>query len=1477
MSQAPDIPRLQQAFRQLIAAEPLLRTGFTNEADGIFARVKDKTDFELGLWHGKVEQHLAALLRPFDLSSPPLLRAALVEDEGKYTLLLNMHHIIGDGISTELLLRRLDAFYQGKETGPQEGPALSYLDYAWMLAEKKDSGEKDTSYWQQHLSPLPQPLELTGDFSRPKSPDYRGGTAILKLDPQLSAACDSYCKSHDISPYMLFLSAFGLLMSKLSGCEELIVGVPAAGRILPETREICGPFINTLPLRLAPGGQQDTGSWLRSVKDEVTSLLDHEDAGLEEIATALGLPHSTGQSPLYRVMFTQRPLDADSFSLAGSRLSYQPINTNSSKLDLVGELYRSGDSYCVSLEYATQLFLPETAEYYCRCLHELLRSLVNAKDDTKLSIINALDPSDRIRLLEIPEHTVSPFFNLPIPGQFAQQLALDPEAVAAISHGKSYTRAELDGRACQIANMLTGDGAVKGEVIGLALSRNIDIIAAPLGVWKAGCAYAPLLAHYPSQRLNYMIETAGIKRILCDRQTQKQLPSDLACRLIPIYQEADTSFAPLQLNEDDLAEVLFTSGSTGRPKGVMLRWRSLANMAEGIRDILSHSDGPILCTTNVVFDMFNGEVTVPLTMGKPIIMADEEEMMLPWKLAELIEKHGVRITQSTPSRVQMWLSNQAFCQAAASLELMIYGGEVLSSSLLAKAQKAAPKARQVNMYGPTEGTIYNTTRPVSFDKHVNIGWPMRNNRVYILDSAGKRVLPTASGELYLAGECVSAGYISRPELTQDAFVPDPFFPGEKMYRTGDIARLRLDGSYDFLGRRDAQVKLNGQRVELDEINGAFVSCGCAVAAATVPKINPDGSMELYTYYIPAPDCGKDDIRSRLAKVLPAYMIPSKMISRSDLPSTPTGKIDLRRLKEEACVNRITEDAPALGITAKSVHIPAAETEDRLGAGEAYPQTAEANLPWENRDTAALRLKVAGQTPRNSDIAKTLHTIWQKVLNRQDIDENTSFFELGGTSLAALSLLSNYNNQGWNISLAQFYENPTLAAQLRLLESGSPIPCQEETLIPEGEKDIPVLSSSAEKMAEIKICGNDPISARPAGKPDSPSCQRIAIKKTPYRVPKLSVRSKNTAATVLLTGASGFFGAHLLAALNERGTQRFICLQRDGNKQRLADTLTWYFGGSYSQLLMEKISVLKADLSLPLLGLASDKYRELAAKPEAIWHCAADVRHYAADSAALLQVNVNGTGEMIALAQKAKIPLYHISTTSVAGNIPKENRLYSPCLQENQLDIGQDWHSNIYVRSKFLAEKAVLEAVEEGLEARVFRLGRLVGRSSDGVFQRDPERNAFWLTLRGIHALGAIPASFAGTPTEMIPVDICAKAAVSLSNSSLTVYHLQNPNPPTAAQAAAAICGELRIMEDQLFDHLLANAPVDESGNILAPLADLWLQMQQGNTPLAVSSNLTMNELNRLGFDLQIPSPGIMLRGFRFDPAERLILSGKEEQ
>lgn len=1399
----PDIPRLEKAFQALIAQEPLLRTAFAPEPDGIFARVRPQADFALPIYQGaSLTEAAEPLLAPFDLSHAPLLRAGLYEEApSRWVLLLNIHHIIGDGLTTPVLLARLDKLYRGVPDAPR---TLSYLDHAWHLAQHAgEAGRLD--YWKEQFAALPESLELPGDFPRSRSFDFRGNTRIHLLSPALSAACDAYCAQHSLSPYMLFLGAFGLLMARLSGKEDLVVGTATAGRLLPETRDMCGPFINTLPLRLLPRKDRTVADYLEAVRSQVNGMLDHQQVGLEEIVSALDLPRALSQSPLFQVMFSQRPVDAAGFSLDGAPLEYIPLPTGTARMDLWIELYKDGDRYGLQMEYASQLFLDGTAAYYGRCLETLVAYMI-APGDRTLAELEALSPRDRMELLDIPHNTVSPFLNLPIHQIVAHQAVLDPQADALIFHGQTMTREALDARADQIAALLAAAGVTPGSSVGIAMKRGPDLVASMLAILKTGCAYVPLLASFPEQRLRHMAQTARISHVLCDRHTRSILPEGMDWVPVSTEGEASGPFVPAAVTDRDLANILFTSGSTGQPKGVMLRHRSVSNMFLSIQELLARADGPILCTTNLVFDSFIGETLLPLAMGKQVVLADEEEMMLPWKLSELIQRFGVEIVQFTPARFQMCLSNEAFCQAAARLKLILFGGEVLSPQLLEKTHSVTDAAT-VNMYGPTEATVYMTMVDVVPGQPISIGRPLKNGRIYVLDEDRRPVLPTAYGELYLAGEVLSAGYISRPDLTDRAFVPDPFFPGELMYRTGDIARLCLDGCYDFLGRRDAQVKLNGQRVELDEITGAIEASGHVLLAATVPVRKEEGAMELCSFYVPDPNKpgSAGEIRRSMCAVLPKYMMPSRLVALNEMPYTPSSKIDLR----------------ALGRLAASYTDSTGQENEAPSAPVAPPTPQHAPIPL--------------FVPTDTGVDAILK-IWQKVLGRTELSAERSFFEQGGTSLAALSVLSHYHNRKLVLSLAQFYEHPTALDQAALLWPGETDP------------------SAALREPDC--------SPQPAAQPSAD------LSSYPAAVPVLPAGGDRTGlGTVLLTGATGFLGAHMLRALLDAGADSILCTMRDGSKQRLLDTLSWYFGAGWTDGAAPQLEVLRADITQPRLGLSPGDYQQLTGRVSAVYHCAADVRHYAADAQAFLNTNLTGTKTVIRLAQDAHAPLHHMSTASVGGERLMNGG--SAVFTERDFDIGQDWQSNLYVKSKFLAEHAVFEAVRAGFTARVYRLGRLVGRSSDGIFQRNPGSNAFWLLARGIHALGAIPQSLAAAPVDLTPIDWCARAIAALRDSELTTYHIMSPTPPTLEEAARTVSPQLAVLSDEAFQRLLAGAPVDQTGDLLSPLLDFWNQRRAGPPGVAPSNRLTMEQLGYAGFEEPIPGPGRLLRAFRFDRTEIL--------
>ncbi|MBQ1217706.1 MAG: amino acid adenylation domain-containing protein [Clostridia bacterium] len=1373
LEKEPDFDRLTAAFASLVESDPIFRTSFVQGLDGICARIAPSVAFEVEILTADTYEHACEeFLRPFDLSNAPLLRAAIWKSEDeKHYLFLDSHHIVGDGLSTPIILRRLDQAYSGMNTPVK----WDFYDYVHTVTENADNeSKKDLSYWVSHLKDLPDPLVLPSDFVRPKNFDFKGNDIEYVFTEQGSALYGQYCKEHGISEFVLFLAAYGLLLSSVTGSNDLIIGTPVAGRNHVQSSEVCGPFINTLPLRLTPKSDLTVSEWLDSVKNEVANLLDHQNVSLEEIISALDLPRGE-MNALYRVMLTQSPVDESAFALGGDKMSFRPIATGIVKMDLILELAKRNSRYALKFSYANSVFEAETIEFYGRCMEQAVKMLVK-QSDSKLGNISLLSAVDKERYVETPNYSVTPFVNRPVHHLLRNRSLSDPDQTAVIFHGTPYSYSYIERRACFIASFLEEKGIQVGQCVGLCLHRTQDMIAAMYGVLKAGCSYMFMLDSFPEARLQYMAEISRAAAILYDDPKQNLLNADLPCDTFELPEGECDSYEDRPVKDNDLVNVLFTSGSTGKPKGVMLRHRSISNLYSQMKTLLDPIEGNVLCSTNTVFDCFVVETIIALALGRTVVLADEEEMMLPWKLAELMEAHDTGIFEMTPSRLQMCLGNEAFCKAAKHINIVLLGGEVVTRTLRDKFYQYS-NGILMNMYGPTEATVFTTMGHVKPNEHITIGAPLQNTRTYVLDQNLRPVLPTAYGELYIAGECLSAGYVSRPDITEESFVDDIYFPGQKMYRSGDIVRQRLDGRFDYFGRKDAQVKLNGQRVELTEINGAIEQTGFVKQAATVTVRKEDGSMELCTYYVPSDDSVTDErILSAIASVLPKYMIPSRMVALSDMPLTATNKVDMQTLIQWASTPSAAPVENRRETPLKTQEAPSPEKEYSL-----FEEAEDAEAPESSSEE--------DDGSRIPDVDYVL-SVWNKVLSVPVTNAEESFFKLGGTSMSALNVLSIYYNDGFEMSLSDFYQATTASAQAELLCEVSGISEQKEAPVP------PVIASQ-----------------------------------------------KNG---VLITGATGFFGIHLLKELAAREEGKIVCILRDGNTARMARYLAWYFNEDVAGEIINRIEIVKGDVSDPHLGLTASEYERLVASVHTVYHCAADVRHFTADTDAYLKTNVGGTENMLTFAKRAGASFYHMSTCSVSGDSLKDDRENAE-FSENDYDIGQNWEDNIYVKSKFMAEGLVRRAIDEGLNAKIFRLGRLVGRAEDGKFQINPESNAFYLFLRGIAQLGSISRRAARTRIELTPIDLCVNRVLALRDASGTVYHIMNENPPTMAEILNVVCPDCRIVTAVDFAKAIKAKSKTPEGKLL-PFVLSNLQMTgPRRDAIRVSNRLTEDALKAAGY------------------------------
>ena len=600
-----------------------------------------------------------------------------------------MHHIISDGLSTPILFKRLSSLYSGKNSSVR----YTYKDYLWHIKDKTPIAAV-SEYWKREFDTMPQPLDLPGDFPRPEQFGFQGGIVQHPLSKDLTAQIIEFCKKKQLTGYMFFAGIFGIMLSKYAGQKELVIGSPVSNRTSPELQDICGPFLETLPLRLTPTGNLE--DYLGQVRAKVLGLLDHADINLEGIIEAAGLPRILSGNPLFRVLFSMRPLDAAGFGFAGMKATHRPIATGTSKMDLSLEVAESEGTMTLYFEYSKELFEKDTIRLYCRSFEALAKEIVSRDDNNEIERLRGISPQDWVKYVERPARKVAPYLEMSLDQVIGQQCDLFPDETAVICGDSSQTFGRLHQRAKEIAGLLQQNDVQPGDKVGVVLKRKIDLMAGLLGVLYAGATYVPFLESQPEKRILYMMENAEAKVILCDGGTFHAV-SNLNLKTVDINTASEPIREIHPNRMEDPIYVLYTSGSTGMPKGVQVSHRSIANLLECIKEIMVMNTGRVLCSSNMTFDIFITESLLALAQGFCVVLADEEAMMLPYRLAELIENEDVRIMQFTPSRLRLCMQNKKFQEALTSVDRVIVAGENLPASLV-ESFKELTGAQLINMF-----------------------------------------------------------------------------------------------------------------------------------------------------------------------------------------------------------------------------------------------------------------------------------------------------------------------------------------------------------------------------------------------------------------------------------------------------------------------------------------------------------------------------------------------------------------------------------------------------------------------------------------------------------------------------------------------------------------------------------------------------------------------------------------------------------
>ncbi|MCK5056392.1 MAG: amino acid adenylation domain-containing protein, partial [Candidatus Aminicenantes bacterium] len=1003
---------LNSTFNEIVHRHEALRTVFTSK-DGIPSQVVLKAvrfvlpvvDLEqLPEAEGKDTAEQLAIEEansPFDLSRGPLFRATLLHlGETNHILLLTIHHIVSDGWSLGVLVSEMKDLYTAFYTGqPSPLPDLpvQYVDFStwqrqWLSG---DVLESQLSYWREQLGGDLPALELPSDYPRPASQTFPGKTRDFDFPADLTRDLNELARREGCTLFMVLLSVFKVLLNRYTGQTDITVGTPIANRNRTEIESLIGFFVNTLVLRSDLSENPTFQELLSRVREVSLAAYAHQDVPFEMLVDILAPERDMSHSPLFQVLFALQNVPIESLELPGLKLEFLDLGRRTSKFDLSVYLFEDEDRLFGQVEYNTDLFSEHTIERFIGHYRVLLES---AAADAKqpLSELALLTAEEREQILVKWNDTAAEYpHEACIHDLFAARVDEAPGRVAVVCGEDHLTFSELDARANQLAHHLRRSGVKEETLVGVCMERSLGLPAALLGIFKAGGYYVPMDPTYPRERLAMMLEDIssfmpGNAPMLLSMRHFSDLFPGYSGDMILLDKEDSTiaalpRSAPQSLScADHLAYTIFTSGSTGRPKGVQIHHRGMVNFLNSMRKTPGLNNNDILLSvTTLSFDISVLELFLPLTTGACVVLIDSETAADGAGLLKQMYRSCASVIQATPATYR--LLTAAGWSHSEGLRVLC-GGEELPSDLAAGLLSRG--VNLWNMYGPTETTIWSSVFKVNPGfAVVSIGSPIDNTRMYILDRYLNPVPVGVPGELYIGGDELSRGYLNRPGLTADRFIPDAFGgrPGSRCYRTGDLVRYMPDGLIEFFGRLDYQVKVRGFRIELGEIESVMALHEDVSEVVVVVREDHADDKRIAAYFVPAEGRSIDanEIRRYLSEKLPGYMVPSVFVEMEAFPLTPNGKINRKAL-------------PAPGISGQET-----------GVEYIAPRT---------------------------HTEETLVKIWCEILQVDKIGTRDNFFQLGGHSLLATQVISRVRDEfNTELSVRSIFEAPVLSEFAEIIE------------------------------------------------------------------------------------------------------------------------------------------------------------------------------------------------------------------------------------------------------------------------------------------------------------------------------------------------------------------------------------------------------------------------------------------------------------
>lgn len=1348
--------RLARAVGQVIAAHPSLFVHLVEKDEEIMQVIDEGGAPDIPVTEcteAELSEKRARFAQPFDLFAGPLYRACIARTETRTALLIDVHHIVFDGLSLSVFLEEVKTAY---ETGAPTGEAYSFFDAvreenAYLLSEE---GKASEAYYDS----LFKQFDRAGDIPADKAGRAEDGKLGECGAPVDQALLDGFCREHGVTPATVFLAGTFYTACRYTAGRSAYLSMICSGREDGRFHDSFGMFVKTLPLYSEFGPEETVLSYIKKMGKEMRTAIRHSAYPFVKRAGRYGYTPQINYA-------CQLGVD-NTITLEGSPVTEEVLTNPLPKFHISIHIETKNGAPAVCVQYNDALYsapyMQGLADALAACVTHMMQS-----PQEKVTAVSLLGPEQQAALGRFGLGETAQPPELLLHRAFERQVSLVPERTALVACDQSYTYAQLDSQVNRLANALIQRGVTPGARIAILLPRTSRLIISMYGILKAGAVFIPCDPDYPEDRVHYILSDSDAQYVLTDKAHMDAFPQGKALDANELLLCPDDSRPNREVSPESLAYLIYTSGSTGRPKGVMLTHGGIANYVAchpaNVHMYAAAQAHTMISVTTVSFDMSLKETAGALSNGLTLVLADESQAKNPGALAQLFEQVNGDIFNATPSRMEQYIELPAFCRALSRCKVVMCGGEKYPETLLARI-KGITKARIFNTYGPTEITVSCNVKELTDETEVSVGKPLLNVREFIVD-CDENLLPIGvTGELYVGGAGVAKGYWNNDALTEKQFTQ---YRSMRVYKTGDYAKWTSEGDVVILGRTDSQLKLRGLRIEPGEIEKCILSDPrIKQAAVLVRKLGP--AEHLCAYFTAAEEIDPKQLKDRLSQTLTSYMVPTAYLQVPAMPVTPNGKIDKKKLPDPALVKN--------------------------GAGQEAPA---------------------------NDTERAFCRIFAEILQLESIGAADSFFDLGGTSLTVTSVLIKANEQGFPVSYGDVFtrKTPRGLASLLTAEDGQ---CADQEQYDYSRFDTLLSGNTLEAFRQGE---------------------------------------KRALENVLLTGATGFLGIHILHEFLEQEQGEIYCLLRSlGNmsaKTRLQAKLFYYFENNYEELFGTRIHVVEGDVTETGWTAA------LSGKPiGTVINCAALVKHFSSNTD-IEDVNVGGVANLIAYCRQSGACLVQVSTGSVAGdrvdNVPpKEVKL-----TEQSFYFGQNI-DNQYVHSKFMAERLVLEAAAQGLPAKIMRVGNLAARENDGEFQVNFTTNGFMGRLKAYLAVGAFPYSAMNTMVEMAPVDSTARAVLLLAKTpkACCIFHPYNNHYVPLGDIILQMRRmgmQIKLSEDAEFERALKKAKQDPVKARLLTTLLAYENMDDSKKieMVATDNGYTTQILYRMGFEWSMTSRAYM--------------------